>query len=90
MIAVNFSNIRENFNNYCDKINEYNETVIVTRKDNKNVVIMSENEYISLLKLKDEKFNELYAKMDKGLEEIKNGKGITKTFDELKKMEKQI
>lgn len=50
MIAVNYSNIRENLKAYCDKVNENNETVIITRKDNKNVVLISEDEYNNMLK----------------------------------------
>ncbi len=50
MIAANYSNVRENFKSYCDKINDENETVIITRKDNKNVVLMSQNEYNNMLK----------------------------------------
>ncbi len=50
MIAANYSNVRENFKSYCDKINDENETVIITRKDNKNVVLMSQDEYNNMLK----------------------------------------
>ena len=50
MIAVNYSNIRENLKAYCDKVNENNETVIITRKDNKNVVLISQDEYNNMLK----------------------------------------
>ena len=49
MIAANYSNVRENLKSYCDKVNEENETVIITRKDNKNVVLMSQNEYNNML-----------------------------------------
>lgn len=49
MIAVNYSNIRENLKAYCDKVNENNETVIITRKDNKNVVLISQDEYNNML-----------------------------------------
>lgn len=41
MLAVNYSTIRNNLKNYCDKATDDYETVIVTRKDEKNVVIMS-------------------------------------------------
>ena len=88
MIAVNFSNMRENFKNYCDKINDNNETVIVTRKDNKNVVVISEAEYNTLLKFKELQMIKYYDKLDKGFEDIKNGQGIIKTFEELREMEK--
>ena len=48
MLAVNYSTIRENLKSYCDKVTDNNETVIVTRKDEKNVVIISLDEWNSL------------------------------------------
>jgi len=60
MIAVNYTNIRENLKTYCDQVNDNNETVIITRKDNKNVVLISQNEYNNMLEnikiLKDPKY----------------------------------
>ncbi|MDD7618030.1 MAG: type II toxin-antitoxin system Phd/YefM family antitoxin, partial [bacterium] len=41
MIAVNYSQVRENLKTYMDKATNDFETIIVTRKD-KNVVIISE------------------------------------------------
>ena len=40
MIAVNYSTIRNNLKGYCDRATDENEIVIVTRKEEKNVVIM--------------------------------------------------
>jgi len=60
MIAVNYTNVRENLKTYCDKVNDDDETVIITRKDNKNVVLISQNEYNNMLEnikvLKDPKY----------------------------------
>ena len=57
MIAVNYSQVRENLKTYMDKATNDFETIIVTRKD-KNVVIISEEAYNNLLEnaylLKDE------------------------------------
>ena len=50
MLAVNYSNIRKNLKEYCDKATEEDETVIVTRKNEKNVVIMSLEQYNSIMK----------------------------------------
>ena len=50
MLAVNYSTIRSKLKDYCDKVTDENETVIVTRKDEKNVVILSLEEYNSLMK----------------------------------------
>ena len=49
MLAVNYTNLRENMKAYMDKVTEDYETVIVTRKDNRNVVILSEENYNNLM-----------------------------------------
>lgn len=49
MIAVNYSFFRENMKKYMDKTTDEYETVIVTRKNNKNVVILSEETYNNML-----------------------------------------
>jgi len=60
MIAANYSTVRENLKSYCDKVNKENEIVIITRKDNKNVVLISEDEYNNMLEnikiIKDPKY----------------------------------
>lgn len=73
MIAVNYTNIRENLKTYCDKVNDEDETVIITRKDNKNVVLISQNEYNNMLEnikvLKDPKY---LIKLYKSLKKLEN------------------
>ena len=49
MLAVNYTNLRENMKMYMDKVTEDYETIIVTRKDNKNVVMLSEESYNNLM-----------------------------------------
>lgn len=51
MTAVNFSTLRQNLKEYCDKATDESETVIVTRKDEKNVVLMSLERYNKLMEL---------------------------------------
>ena len=41
VIATNYTAVRNNLKGYCDLATDQNETVVVTRKENKNVVIMS-------------------------------------------------
>ena len=48
MLAVNYTTLRENMKSYMDKVTDY-ETMIVTRKDNKNVVMLSEESYNNLM-----------------------------------------
>ena len=49
MLAVNYTTLRENMKTYMDKINDDYETMIVTRKDNKNVVMLSEESYNNMM-----------------------------------------
>ena len=49
MLAVNYTTLRENMKMYMDKVTDDYETVIVTRKDNKNVVMLSEESYNNLM-----------------------------------------
>lgn len=49
MLAVNYTNLRENMKAYMDKVTDDYETIIVTRKDNKNVVMLSEEAYNNLI-----------------------------------------
>lgn len=72
LLAVNYTNIRENLKAYCDKVNDEDETIIITRKDNKNVVLISQNEYNNMLEnikiLKDPKYLFEFYKTMKDLE----------------------
>ena len=49
MLAVNYTNLCDNMKTYMDKVTDDYETIIVTRKDNKNVVIISEEAYNNLM-----------------------------------------
>ena len=49
MLAVNYTNFRENLKDYMDKATDDYETMIVTRKNNKHVVMISEESYNNLM-----------------------------------------
>lgn len=49
MLAVNYTNLRDNMKSYMDKVTDDYETIIVTRKNNKNVVMLSEESYNNLI-----------------------------------------
>ena len=55
MIATNYSEVRNNLKTYCDKATKDYETIIITRKNNENVVLMSKEEYNNL----EEEYNNL-------------------------------
>jgi antitoxin YefM len=48
MVATNYSNARQNFAHYCNEAVQNFETVIITRRNDENVVLMSEAEYNNL------------------------------------------
>ena len=81
MIAVNYSTSRRSFKDYCDKVVDNDETVIVTRKKDKNVVIISEERYSEMEKAER---NSMYLrKLDRGLAQVRAGHGIVKSMAEL-------
>ncbi len=49
MLAVNYTTLRENMKSCMDKVTDDYETMIVTRKDNKNVVMISEETYNNMM-----------------------------------------
>ena len=49
MLAVNYTTLRDNMKSYMDKVTDDYETMIVTRKDNRNVVMLSEESYNNLM-----------------------------------------
>lgn len=87
MLAVNYSTIRENLKSYCDKVTDNNETVIVTRKDEKNVVIISLDEWNSLQRAL--RNAEYLGKLNRSIADVKDGRIVTKTIEELEAMENE-
>lgn len=73
MLAVNYSTIRNNLKAYCDEATDNNETVIVTRKDEKNVVILSLEKYNQIIKAAQNA--EYLAMIDRGIAQLSAGKG---------------
>ena len=87
MLAVNYSTIRNNLKTYCDKVSDDFETVIVTRKDEKNVVMISLEEYNNLMEnlfiMSNKKY---YDRLVESRKQIEHGKTVSKTMQELENM----
>ncbi len=49
MLAVNYTTLRDNMKAYMDKVTDDFETMIVTRKNNRNIVMISEDAYNNLM-----------------------------------------
>ena len=58
---------------YCDKATDESETIIVTRKNEKNVVILSLEEYNTMMKTL--RNAEYLAKIDRAYEQLENERG---------------
>jgi len=85
MLAVNYSTLSNKLKDYYDTVTNDWETVIVTREDEKNVVIISLEEYNSLVKAA--KNAEYLAMLDRSMKQLENGNVIVKTMEELEAME---
>lgn len=84
MLAVKSANVRDNFKEWCDKIS-MGETVVISRPRNENIYMINEAEYNALQKAK--RNEEYLAMLTKSDEELKDGKVIVKTMEELEAME---
>ena len=74
MIATNYSEVRNNLKAYCDKATKDYETIIITRKNNENVVLMSEEEYNNLMENLYIRLNlKYYQKLVESIKEVETG-----------------
>lgn len=83
MIAVKPVNIRAKLKEYMD-IAFNGEPVIVSRKQNRNVVIVSEREYNELQKAK--RNAEYLEKLDRSFSQLERGEVVVKSIEELEHM----
>ncbi|EEX47762.1 type II toxin-antitoxin system Phd/YefM family antitoxin [Jonquetella anthropi] len=82
MLASTVAQVRNNFKDYCDRVVDDDEVLVITRPGERNVVMMSLKEFTALQ-------NQMYlAKADRALEQIKTGKGIPKKLKELRNCER--
>ena len=84
MIATKQVDLRANLKKYFD-IAFSGEPVIVSRKQNKNVVVISESEYNELQRAK--RNAEYLKRLNESMAQAKEGNTITLSLDELQAME---
>ncbi|MCD8018476.1 MAG: type II toxin-antitoxin system Phd/YefM family antitoxin [Clostridiales bacterium] len=83
MLAVKSMNIRDNFKSWCDEAIK-GETIIISRPQNKNVVMISESEYN---KLKKAQHNADYlAMLERSRGQLERGEVVIKSMEELENM----
>ena len=73
MIAVNYKTMRNNLKEYCDLATDNGATIIITRKEDKNVVVLSLEQFNEMEK---ELRNARYLdKLERGFKQLLEGKG---------------
>ena len=84
MLAVNYTTMRNKLKDVLDKVSDDCETVIITRKEEKNVVIMSLEQYNNLVE-NDFIFGnkKYYNRLLESKRQIEQGRTVNKTMDEL-------
>ena len=83
MIATKQMDLRANIKKYFD-LAFNGETIVVSRKENKNVVVISEQEYNELQRAK--RNAEYLAKLDRSFAQLKQGEVVIKSMEELERM----
>lgn len=73
MVATNYTAVRNNLKDYCDLATDSGETVIITRKANKNVVLLSLERY-NLME-KELRNAQYLAKLDRAFDQLYANKG---------------
>lgn len=85
-MAVKSADMGTDFQNLCNRVIG-GETVIVSSQTDKNIIMLSEQEYNEMAKAKR---NAAYLeKLDRAEEQVKNGQVVVKTMQELLAMEEE-
>ena len=88
MLAKTYSDVRKNLKSVCDTITNNDEIVIVTRKNDNNIVMMSIDQYNNIIEnmyVRSSRKN--YERLLESVEELEAGKTIAKDDEELKQYE---
>ena len=84
MLAANYTSLRNNLKDYCDQVCDTRDTLIVTRKADRNVVMMSLERYNEIERLiNNAKYLAMLAESN---QQLKDGKVIVKSMEELEAM----
>lgn len=73
MLAVNYTSMRNNMKSYCDLVCKEDEAIIVTRKADQNVVLLSLERYNQMEKML--RNLEYLQKVERAYAQLKAGQG---------------
>jgi antitoxin YefM len=84
MLAANYTALRNNLKSYCDQVCDTRDTLIITRKADRNVVMMSLERYNEIERLiNNAQYLAMLAESNKQLQE---GKVVVKSMEEREAM----
>jgi antitoxin YefM len=84
MNAITYTDLRQNLKTYMDKVIQDNDPLIITRKNKENVVLISVDEYNSLLETNYLLSNEANAEhLKKSIAQHKSGKTKQRKLSEV-------
>jgi antitoxin YefM len=83
MIAANYTEFRTGLKKYLDKVEESNETLIIKRASGKGTVLISLDEYNSIMETLHLLSSKKNAKrLYESIEQMKSGKKVTQSLIE--------
>ncbi len=83
MIAANFTEFRTGLKKFLDEVEENNETLVVKRGIGKGTVVISLNEYNSIMETMHLLSSRANAdRLYESIQQLKEGKGVTKQLIE--------
>ena len=82
MKVINYSDLRMNLKKWLDSVTDDMEEVLVTRKNNKNLVVISQDEYNSLTETNYLLSGKNREVLLKAVEDVKNKETIQKKLIE--------
>lgn len=83
MTVIKYSNARKNFKSLIDKVNDDSDVILVTTKDNKNAVLLAEDDYNSMVEslyLISQPANARH--LEESIQQLNAGENRKVTFDE--------
>lgn len=84
MEATTYSNFRKNLKNYMEQVNDNSDSLIVTSKDEKNVVVMAKSDYDNLMENMYLMSNEANRKhINESMKQLEEGHYTTLSLEDL-------
>lgn len=84
MEATTYSNFRKNLKDYMEQVNDNSDSLIVTSKDDKNVVVMAKSDYDNLMENMYLMSNEANREhINESIEQLEDGHYTTLSLEDL-------